>query len=142
MHLRPVGRNRTTHITHVLHICAIKRHPRCKATADLLHILSKLTIGVQTRILQQLTKYADTLFYPSQALVLLTRGFGDRYRTEGHQGEIRLLEHMRIFFYILLKPSILLNRLKGVTLSKLNELPRVSFPVIYAIFGHACCACM
>ena len=93
----------------------IKRHPQCRATADLFHILSKVTIGVLTRILQQLTKYADNPFYPSQALVRFTRGFGHQYRTEGHQGEIR----MRIIFsYILLKPSILLNRI--VTLSKIK----------------------
>ena len=89
MHLRPLGRNRTTQITRVLHICRIKRYPQSRATADLFHILSKLTIGVQTRILQQLTKYADNPFYPSQALVRFTRGFGHQYRTESHQGEIR-----------------------------------------------------
>ena len=69
-----------SHITRV-HICRIKRRPQCRATADLFHILSKLTIGVQTRILQELTNYADNPFYPSQALVRFTRGFGD-------QGEI------------------------------------------------------
>ena len=85
MHLRPLGPDRTTHITRVLHICRIKRHPQCRATADLFHILCKLTIGVQTRILQQLTNYADNPFYPSQALVRFTRGFGHQHRTEGHQ---------------------------------------------------------
>ena len=85
-------------MTRVQHICRIKGHPRCKATADLFHILSKLTIGVQTRILQQVTNYADNPFNPSQALVRFTRGFG-------HQGEIRDVEHMCIiFFYISLNP--------------------------------------
>ena len=79
----------------------IKRYPQCRATADLFHILSKLTIGVQTRILQQLTKYADNPFYPSQFASLVDLTIKEKFVT---------LEHMRIiFFYILLKPSILLN---------------------------------
>ena len=45
------------------------------------------------------------------------------------------VSYFSIFY---LNPILLNSELKIVTLSKLNEFLCVSFPVIYAIFGHAC----
>ena len=66
--------------------------------------------------LQQLTNYADNPFYPSQAFVHFTRGFG-------HQGEIRLRAYAyHIFLYFTQTLYIIKYwfRLKIVTSSKIK----------------------